>query len=88
MSCWNCGTKIEEKVGFRTICEKCGMYLHSCLGCKHYQKGYSNDCKIPGTETVADRSALNYCEEFSPTEKTFPIKDVDAARKKFEDFFS
>lgn len=66
--CWKCGKEISdltEKVPFRFTCPFCDSYQHCCVNCKNYQVGLPNDCKIPGTEFVADRQSFNYCEEFS-----------------------
>jgi hypothetical protein len=30
----------------------------------NYQPGLPNDCKIPGTDPIADRAAANFCDEF------------------------
>lgn len=65
MQCWNCGETLNlTTISFREICEKCSAYLHCCKNCRHYKPGLSNDCAIPGTEPIADRTANNYCEEF------------------------
>lgn len=66
MNCWHCGTELNltHKISFRETCEKCHFYLHACLNCKNHQKGLSNECRVPGTEPVADRSNFNFCEDF------------------------
>lgn len=80
MFCWKCGKPLEElslKISFRALCPHCDSYLHVCKGCKNYEPGRPNDCKIPGTEPIADREARNSCEEFvfqdkAPLEKKDP----------------
>ena len=68
MNCWNCGHAMDlpqwNKLPFRSLCEKCGSSLHCCKNCQYYQPGLPNDCKIPNTEYVADRTAGNFCEDF------------------------
>ena len=91
MYCSKCGTLQEEdsfnrKISFRAECSKCFASLHSCLNCKYYQVGLSNDCKIPGTERIVDRAAGNFCEEFSSSNKIPNVKNQDE-KKKFEDLF-
>ena len=87
MFCWNC-RESQEKITLRSVCQKCGECMHCCKGCKYFQLGLSNNCQIPGTERVADRTANNYCEEFSPIQ-TFMQKEKKLdAKKKFEDLFS
>lgn len=68
MKCWNCGTDIiiNGKIPFRATCDKCSFYLHCCKNCRNYKPGLPNDCAIPGTEYIADRTANNFCEDFEP----------------------
>ena len=64
--CWKCGNELDlsAKVSFRAICAKCSSWQHCCRNCKNYQPGLPNDCKIPGTDFIADREGANFCEEF------------------------
>lgn len=70
--CFHCHTQniLETKVPFRAQCAKCSFDLHICKNCKYYSKGKPNDCLVPGTEPVSDREKYNFCEEFSPADKT------------------
>lgn len=88
MICWQCGQNIE-KIGFRAFCARCGAYLHSCKGCKYFQEGLANDCRIPGTDRIADRSANNFCDEFSPLneQRTSEKKDLGKSKTCFESLF-
>lgn len=85
MQCWKCGKELEGsvRVGFRAECPHCYSWLHCCRNCRHYQPERPNDCAIPGTEPIADRTAFNFCEEFSLLGKP-PQKqaDRDAIEKK------
>lgn len=81
--CWKCGKELDDisqRVPFRAICSFCHSYQHCCRNCKNYQPGLPNDCKIPGTEFIADRESFNFCEDFellgrAPEKKQDP-KDV------------
>lgn len=68
MNCWHCGHSMETpqwgKLPFRALCDKCGSSLHCCRNCINYKPGLPNDCKIPNTDFVSDRTATNFCEEF------------------------
>ncbi len=90
MHCSKCGEFQEEdalrKISFREDCASCGASLHSCVNCKYYQVGLSNDCKIPGTERVADREAGNFCDEFKPSDKAH-VKKTSNGKKNFDDLF-
>lgn len=89
MNCWNCKKEVEishlAKIGFRAVCEHCNCYLHSCLGCKFHQEGRPNECQIPGTDPVRDRSASNFCDEFSPLKS--PKKSENRGQNRFDDLF-
>lgn len=43
--------------------------------------GKPNDCLVPGTEFIADREAMNFCEEFALAPLLVQT-DAEAARKK------
>ncbi len=92
MNCFSCGRTIESvsfrKIGFRDICEFCGVCLHSCVGCKYYQVGLSNDCKIPGTEKIVDRSSNNFCDEFACREGVgLDHQKKETNQTRFDDLF-
>ncbi len=92
MNCFKCGLFIEsgplKKIGFRDYCENCGASLHCCLGCKYYQVGLSNNCKIPGTEKIVDCSANNFCEEFAVREQeSVSTKKNSGGAARFDDLF-
>ena len=90
MYCIKCGTLYEEdlrKLSFRAECESCGASLHSCVQCTYYKVGLPNDCKVPGTEWIADREALNFCEDFAPSSVFVQKKDLPDTRRRFDDLF-
>ncbi len=80
MHCWKCGLSLEElrsgKISFREVCDNCHAYLHCCRNCRYYKPGLPNDCAIPGTETISDREAMNFCEEFQLMGQG-PSKQID-----------
>lgn len=87
MYCWSCGTKLEEfsfgKMPFRAECSKCNASLHCCKNCVYYKPGLPNDCAVPGTDFVRDRSAMNLCEDFKALGKPPTAKpSLDEIAKK------
>lgn len=86
--CWKCHSSYEGKIFFKSLCDCCGSYLHSCRGCIHHQVGKPNECAIPNTEQIRDREGLNYCEEFksiaSPKHSNGPSVE-DVAKRLFKD---
>lgn len=55
---------IEGKVSFRELCPNCGMDVHVCRDCDHYDPGRANNCREPQAEKVRDVEARNTCEYF------------------------
>lgn len=90
MHCWNCGTVLEDpflkKLSFRATCDRCQAALHSCLNCQYHRPHHSNQCFIPGTEPISDRSSNNFCEEFLVLGKA-PEKKDDTTKKRFDALF-
>ncbi len=80
MRCWKCGAELSDpprgKLSFRSTCDQCFAWLHCCRNCKHYKPGMPNDCMVPGTEYIADREAVNFCEDYHLLE-TSPSKSPD-----------
>lgn len=92
MNCWNCGTDLNDpswgKISFREVCDRCGSSLHCCKNCVYYKPGLPNDCLIPGTDTISDRTAMNFCEDFKLLGKG-PVSfknSNEAAKRLFGDF--
>lgn len=86
--CFKCHKSLtlsEGKLSFRAICDHCNTYLHCCKNCEHYKLGLANDCKIPGTEPIADRFGCNYCEEFDMRKDALngAIKDFQQSLNKY-----
>ena len=85
MICKNCGYKYDgRRVGFKTTCENCNGYLHSCFNCTLYSSN-ADRCRSLTTEAVSDRKRGNYCEEFVPNTDSAPGTDL-LKRKSTDDF--
>ena len=86
--CWKCHASYHERVFFKSICDSCGAYLHSCMGCQHHQIGKPNECSIPNTDQIRDRGGLNYCDDFkaiSEVSKEEGPSVEDIAKRLFKD---
>ncbi len=86
--CWKCHQEVDPVIHFKTLCENCYAYLHSCSGCRFYMPGKANDCLIPGTEPIRDREANNYCEEFKSLTERKQVKGPnldDVSKRLFND---
>lgn len=80
MKCWHCGAETSDpfagKISFRATCDACGAALHCCRNCVFYRPGLPNDCAVPDTDYIADRTASNFCEDFKLLGKG-PVSTVD-----------
>ena len=85
MICKNCGHRYDGRtVGFKTTCEKCNEYLHTCCNCDLYDP-QADRCRSLTTEAIGDRKANNYCEEFVPNIDSEPGTDL-IKEKSADDF--
>jgi hypothetical protein len=90
MNCWKCFKVLSEKeikVGFRAVCPSCDVDLHTCSNCRYYCIGKPNDCLVPGTESIRDREAANFCEEFKPKTNTPSSISKEKEKTKFHSLF-
>ncbi len=70
--CHHCSAawESEKKIpGVKECCEQCCAYLHCCKNCRFHDPYAPNQCRIPNTESVADRSGANFCDSFEFSEK-------------------
>jgi hypothetical protein len=76
---WESGDKRQP--GFKETCVGCNAYLHCCRNCRFHRPSAHNQCYIPNTEWVGDRSGANFCEEFEfklsdpATGETIPARE-------------
>jgi len=68
--CRGCGTDagVRERVGRRDACPSCGVDLHSCRQCRHYDVRLDNECRESQAERVLDKERANFCDWFAPAE--------------------
>jgi hypothetical protein len=59
--CANCGTVLPTGVDPKTACPKCGLELHSCKQCVHFDTGAQFECTQPIPERIAKKDARNDC---------------------------
>lgn len=75
---------------FREACA-CGLALHACLNCRHYDASRRYECLEPVDDRIGDKAAFNLCESFqfadrSDSAKTDAEKKAEA-RRKFDGLF-
>lgn len=57
---------MDNKVGFRDECDKCGTDLHACKCCRFYDPGAYNECRESSADIVREKERANYCDYFEP----------------------
>jgi hypothetical protein len=89
--CAMCGT-ILTAMGDADQCVKCGLALHSCQMCTHFDPGSRFECRQPIPERISPKDTPNTCVSFSikqavERETTSTAGRVDDARKAFDALF-
>ena len=64
-SCADCGTPLPPLADSPGQCPKCGVALHSCRQCAHFDPGQHFECTQPVPERISDKGAHNACSYFS-----------------------
>ena len=63
--CANCGAVLPTGVNPLTACSRCGLELHSCKQCVHFDTGAQFECTEPITERIAKKDARNDCSFYA-----------------------
>ena len=61
--CYNCSTMLAEGFDFKQ-CPKCGVALHCCKQCAHFEPSTRFQCLKPITVRIAVKDQANECELF------------------------
>jgi hypothetical protein len=90
--CAQCGTLLSAMVEAGSTCTKCGIALHSCKMCVHFDTGSRFDCRRPVTAGVFPKDGPNSCTFFEvrqsvERETTSRGSRASNARQAFEDLF-
>src|SRR5579862_6705508 len=64
--CFNCSTALPSDVDWKGKCPKCGVALHCCKQCAHFEPSTRFQCLKPIPARIAVKDAANECELFSP----------------------
>jgi len=98
--CSNCGAVLVQGFDVNGQCPKCGLELHSCKQCVHFDTAARFECTQPIPKRVTKKDARNECSFFefrvtiekdtaptSPTAAPTETFRPNDARKAFEDLF-
>ncbi len=93
ISCYRCGTSLAAlslPLSRQDECPECGVYLHVCRMCEHYDASVPRQCREDGAEDVTDKERSNFCDWFVPTDMAFDVarkSQADAARQSLDALF-
>src|SRR6202011_3263930 len=64
--CYNCSTTLPTDVDYRGNCPKCGVALHCCKQCAHFEPSTRFQCLKPVPVRIPVKDQANECELFKP----------------------
>ena len=64
--CYNCSTALPLEVDWHGNCPKCGVALHCCKQCAHFEPSTLFQCLKPVPVRISPKDAANQCELFKP----------------------
>jgi hypothetical protein len=64
--CYNCSTALPLDIDWSKNCPKCGVALHCCKQCSHFEPSTRFQCLKPVPVRISPKDAANECELFKP----------------------
>lgn len=64
--CFSCSTVLPAGTDFKANCPKCGVALHCCKQCTHFEPSTRFQCVKPIPARIPYKDQVNQCELFSP----------------------
>ena len=64
--CYSCSTTLPPGTSFNSACPKCGVALHCCKQCAHFEPSTRFQCLKPIPVRLPIKDQLNECAVFSP----------------------
>ena len=64
--CFNCSTGLPTGADFPAKCPKCGVALHCCKQCAHFEPSTRFQCEKPIPVRIAVKDQNNECDLFNP----------------------
>lgn len=70
LACWRCGASLARlslPLSRYDECPECGIHLHVCKMCRHWDRRAIDECRLEETDWVKDKERPNFCDYFSPS---------------------
>ena len=93
VACYQCGASLQAlslPLSRQDECPACGVHLHVCRMCEYFDVRVPRQCREDGADDVTDKTRLNFCDWFVPSESAFdPSRkaSADAARQALDALF-
>ena len=95
LNCHSCGEQFPlhpgDKIARADTCASCGLHMHSCRNCRHFDPSKNNQCAEPQAEWVSDKERANFCDYFEPRTSVDLVRrsrsTPDVAAKAFDSLF-
>jgi hypothetical protein len=62
--CYNCSTAVAPDIDWSGNCPKCGVALHCCKQCAHFEPSTRFQCLKPVPVRISPKDGANQCELF------------------------
>jgi hypothetical protein len=62
--CYNCSTAVAADIDWSGNCPKCGVALHCCKQCAHFEPSTRFQCLKPLLVRISPKDSANQCELF------------------------
>ncbi len=82
LMCWKCSAGLEDlpqPLGRRAECPACGVELHVCRQCRHYDTAKAKQCRELVADEVKNKTRANFCEWFQARAGTHAGSAVTAS---------
>jgi hypothetical protein len=89
--CARCGNRLATPVEAETVCQRCGVAVHSCINCASFDTSARWECTqktLPAR--VSPKDERNACALFEPrttVERETGTSGPPSARQAFDDLF-
>lgn len=89
-NCWSCGrtTEMIDKVTRADLCPHCGVDMHSCKNCEHWDPDRPERCCDESFPYAEDPERANLSSRFEPRHGLYPRSDdAGRARARLDELF-
>jgi hypothetical protein len=90
--CARCGNPVTDEIAADSRCNRCGVDLHACVHCVHFDTGQIFECDQTIPARVSPKDERNTCTLYEPQRRVERETGSQAAapasaKKAFDDLF-